>query len=484
VNGFVPILFRPTEGTISGDSALTWNPAEDALDINGTHITSNYIRSSGTNSLKLGTANAGQIVELTSTGNVGIGLGSATPPKLLSLNSGHPLFMYNSAEPANTSGYMFEVDSQSFNIKPRNDDASYISGAGTWTLDHTGNMGLGVTPESWQSGYTALQVGGRAFIAGHSGSDNYMGQNAYFNSGWKYIDTAAASYIQQSGGKIQHFVAPSGTANSTSITSGKGYTITATGGNFNTFGAANNNVGTSFTATSTGTSSGGTATQHISWTTAMTVTNTGNVEMGGNLDVTNNFTPASKINIGSGSYFIGNASQGYRFNNAADTLNLVTMYDGGDVRVHHGNLVIGTANKGIDFSAVSDGSRSVSANVLADYEEGTWTPTDNSGAGLTIANYYATYTKIGRGVLCEFDITYPANNNTSYARINMPYSAPHYASGVVGWSNNDSHLKIHVSSSAGIYFLDGGNPVRGNVHVTNAHLSNKRLIASCYFEAS
>ena len=37
-NAAVPILFRPTEGTLSGDTALTWNPAADSLDVNGTVI--------------------------------------------------------------------------------------------------------------------------------------------------------------------------------------------------------------------------------------------------------------------------------------------------------------------------------------------------------------------------------------------------------------------------------------------------------------
>jgi len=44
--------------------------------------------------------------------------------------------------------------------------------------------------------------------------------------------------------------------------------------------------------------------------------------------------------------------------------------ESGNVEVNTGNLVIGTSGKGIDFSAVSDGSRSVSSNILDDYEEG------------------------------------------------------------------------------------------------------------------
>ena len=85
VNAAVPILFRPTEGTLSGDSALSWNPAADSLDVNGTVITSNYIRSSGANSMRLGSANGGIIMYLTATSRVGIG--TDAPATLLDLRN-------------------------------------------------------------------------------------------------------------------------------------------------------------------------------------------------------------------------------------------------------------------------------------------------------------------------------------------------------------------------------------------------------------
>jgi hypothetical protein len=77
----------------------------------------------------------------------------------------------------------------------------------------TGNVGIAKTSlATWSSGYNALQVGGRGFVGAHTGSDLYVGQNASFNSGWKYEDSSAASLTQHSGGKITHFVAPAGTA--------------------------------------------------------------------------------------------------------------------------------------------------------------------------------------------------------------------------------------------------------------------------------
>jgi hypothetical protein len=77
----------------------------------------------------------------------------------------------------------------------------------------------------------------------------------------------------------------------------------------------------------------------------------------------------------------------------------------GDVRVSTGNLVIGTSGKGIDFSAATpDGTGTTGAEILDDYEEGTWTPTFTGGttAGdTTYTNQVGTYTKVGRLVTIQ-----------------------------------------------------------------------------------
>jgi hypothetical protein len=73
----------------------------------------------------------------------------------------------------------------------------------------------------------------------------------------------------------------------------------------------------------------------------------------------------------------------------------------GDVTLSTGNLVIGTSGKGIDFSATSSGSGTMTSELLADYEEGTWTPTlvgGTTAGDYTVATTTAFYTKIGRQV--------------------------------------------------------------------------------------
>lgn len=76
---------------------------------------------------------------------------------------------------------------------------------------------------------------------------------------------------------------------------------------------------------------------------------------------------------------------------------------------------------GITFPAAQ--SASSDANTLDDYEEGTWTPVDGSGASLSFTSVSGTYIKIGRTVTCLFDLTYPSTANGSQAVIGgLPFS--------------------------------------------------------------
>jgi hypothetical protein len=83
-----------------------------------------------------------------------------------------------------------------------------------------GNLGLGVTPSAWATAYKVLQVGSPsgAFLAGSTDTNALtLGYNTFNNSSrdWKYINTAAASYYQQSSGSHYWYIAPSGTAGTT-----------------------------------------------------------------------------------------------------------------------------------------------------------------------------------------------------------------------------------------------------------------------------
>jgi hypothetical protein len=81
---------------------------------------------------------------------------------------------------------------------------------------------------------------------------------------------------------------------------------------------------------------------------------------------------------------------------AVSTANgLVSPTFSGNVTLSNGNLIIGTAGKGIDFSA-DPAAPGMTSELLDDYEEGTWTPTQ--GGGLTVVGGFTssgTYTKVG-----------------------------------------------------------------------------------------
>jgi hypothetical protein len=73
------------------------------------------------------------------------------------------------------------------------------------------------------------------------------------------------------------------------------------------------------------------------------------------------------------------------------------------------------------------------ANALDDYEEGTWTPTDNSGAGLTFTSANGYYTKIGDVVVAAFKVVYPttaATNATAFS--GLPFSGANLADSMYG----------------------------------------------------
>ena len=96
------------------------------------------------------------------------------------------------------------------------------------------------------------------------------------------------------------------------------------------------------------------------------------------------------------------------------------------------------------------------ANALDDYEEGTFTPTEASGAGLTLANAAGVYTKVGRIVHVQVRVKYPTTSNTSYASIGgFPFTATNQGTNISNGSNasgfgyfTGSNIpQIHMSAS-------------------------------------
>jgi len=115
----------------------------------------------------------------------------------------------------------------------------------------------------------------------------------------------------------------------------------------------------------------------------------------------------------------------------------------GDFTLASGNFVVGTSGKGIDFSATSGTGTS---ELLADYEEGTWTPVLNAftivlGGGTVTTS--GTYTKVGRLVKLNCQIiaaggaTVAATSGQVSYISGAPYAPANTAGGV--WVNGTTY---------------------------------------------
>jgi hypothetical protein len=86
--------------------------------------------------------------------------------------------------------------------------------------------------------------------------------------------------------------------------------------------------------------------------------------------------------------------------------------------VSSGNVVIGTAGKGIDYSAQSGTAAGMASELLDHYEEGTFSPTFGASNGSSTAAYSTQsgkYTRIGNIVHVQIRITLSSLSTNSHA---------------------------------------------------------------------
>lgn len=149
---------------------------------------------------------------------------------------------------------------------------------------------------------------------------------------------------------------------------------------------------------------------------------------------------------------------------------VAALLPNGNSVVDVGNLVVGTAGKGIDFSANAN-LPGMTSELLNWYEEGTWTPADASGASLTFTfNATSYYTKIGNVVTCNLDVTFPTTSDTSVARITLPFTPKvSGAGGNIGYTTKAGGIYVALSSAGSFTFVD----LISNF-LTNANMSTTR----------
>jgi hypothetical protein len=136
-----------------------------------------------------------------------------------------------------------------------------------------------------------------------------------------------------------------------------------------------------------------------------------------------------------------------------------------------GNVVQGTAAKGVNFTANTPAA-GMTSQLLNWYEEGTFTPVDGSGASLVITVTYARYTRIGRILTYEINLQYPTTTNTNSAIISgLPYNSATNTNGKIIYTTASVSTVTYLSGSgANIYILTPG------ANVTNAAISGQLFV--------
>ena len=188
-------------------------------------------------------------------------------------------------------------------------------------------------------------------------------------------------------------------------------------------------------------------------------------------------TTVGSIGIQSSGFYIDGESghEGLRFANGTVT----PRENGAD---SNGSSDLGASNNRWKDLYLSGGiylGGTGAANKLDDYEEGTWTPTDYLGNALTLNNGSAAqkYTKIGRQVFLDFDVTGTASTSGSQIR-GLPFTAPtSYGNGgnlIQGYANGGTpaNTRGHVYNNA-LYMYDGSTAV--------SWLNGRRLVGTIVY---
>ena len=346
-------------------------------------------------------------------------------------------------------------------------------------LDASGNVGIGVVPEpTWSSNNTALQIGDAGVLFA-STNDSFVGlaANAYFdstNSRYEYINTDFATLYQQLDGTHVWSTAASGSADA-AITWSESMRLTSAGN----FLAA-----TTDTSLFNNTTGGGFMVAGSSGRTDMarqanvvaTMNRTGNSD-GDILEFRKDGSIVGSIGTLGSRMLIGTGDTGLFFNDQTDQIQPINT----TTNAPRDNAIsLGTSNRRFKDLYLSGGvylGGTGAANKLDDYEEGTVTPTDVSGASLTMAaSTGGSYTKIGNIVNFQAKLVFPSTSNTATAKISLPFPidnrASYYPTGKnSGNGNTYASISIGILGESYIQFQNDS----GSGSSTNANLSGANL---------
>ena len=139
---------------------------------------------------------------------------------------------------------------------------------------------------------------------------------------------------------------------------------------------------------------------------------------------------------------------GFCIRNTTDSVNIleVDTDSSRNLKVVSGNLVIGTAGKGIDFSAQTASSATgttVTSELLDHYEEGNWLPDIRGSSTAGTATYTSRngrYVRIGRIVHVYTDVRWSAHTGSGGLEVHgLPFPQTGGYWGHFGFNYNSGH---------------------------------------------
>ncbi len=165
------------------------------------------------------------------------------------------------------------------------------------------------------------------------------------------------------------------------------------------------------------------------------------------------------------------------FNNV---VNLINNLDAGSTtwtNVHDTTLVSGTSSTGVTTAT----SLTFGGTALSTYQEGTWTPSDQSGAALTFTTTSSKYTRIGNVVFVEVFLAYPVTADTSNAKIGgLPYTINTYGTAKIYTNAGGVNIMARFETTTTNLIIVSPT---GGTAATNANLSGSQVIFSGFYFA-